>query len=170
MKKRLSCGAMAAMIVLASTANGAVVTRQKIPAKTAAAQKKSVPARKGATTTGKRPVTASSRKPATTTKTASRGKKAPVKRVTWRNRQMSPSPERYREIQSALAAKGFLSPEEATGTWNQNSSDALKKFQSEQNLESSGRINSLSLIALGLGPRRDITPAPPKPQPPAPVQ
>ena len=143
---------MAAMIVLAWTANAAVATQQK--------KKSSAPARKGAaTTTRKRPVTASSR-----------GKKAPVKRVTWRNRQMSPSPDRYREIQGALAAKGFLKPEEATGTWNQTSSDALKKFQSEQNLESSGKINSLSLIALGLGPRRDAAPAALKPPSPPPGQ
>jgi len=146
---------MAVMIVLAWSADAAVATRQKTPAKTAAAKKKSAPARKGATAT---------RKPGTPTKTASsRGKKAPAKRVTWRNRQMSPSSDRYREIQGALAAKGFLSPEDATGTWNQTSSDALKKFQAEQNLESSGKINSLSLIALGLGPKRDPSPAAPKP-------
>ena len=145
---------MAAMIVLAWSADAAVATRQKAPAKTAAATKKA-PAKKGAATTGNRPAT---------TKTASsRGKKAPVKRVTWRNRQMAPSPDRYREIQGALAAKGFLSPDDATGTWNQTSSDALKKFQAEQNLESSGKINSLSLIALGLGPKRDPSPAAPKP-------
>jgi hypothetical protein len=161
MKKLLSCAAIAAMIVLAWTANGAVATQQKTPAKKTAAKKNSPPAKKGAptTTTRKRTVTASSR-----------GKKAPAKRVTWRNRQMSPSPDRYREIQGALAAKGFLSPEEATGTWNQSSSDALKKFQSEQNLESSGKINSLSLIALGLGPRRDAPSAAPKPQLPPPGQ
>jgi hypothetical protein len=145
---------MAAMIVLAWSADAAVATRQKAPAKTAAATKKA-PAKKGAATTGNRPAT---------TKTASsRGKKAPVKRVTWRNRQMAPSPDRYREIQGALAAKGFLSPDDATGSWNQTSSDALKKFQAEQNLESSGKINSLSLIALGLGPKRDPSPAAPKP-------
>ncbi len=145
---------MAAMIVLAWSADAAVATRQKAPAKTAAATKKA-PAKKGAATTGNRPAT---------TKTASsRGKKAPVKRVTWRNRQMAPSPDRYREIQGALAAKGFLSPDDATGTWNQTSSDALKKFQAEQNLESSGKINSLSLIALGLGPKRDPSPAAAKP-------
>jgi len=146
---------MAAMIALAWSADAAVATRQKTTVKTAAAKKKSAPAKKGATTT---------RKPGTATRTASsRGKKAPAKRVTWRNRQMSPSPDRYREIQGALAAKGFLSPEDATGTWNQTSSDALKKFQAEQNLESSGKINSLSLIALGLGPKRDPSPAAPKP-------
>jgi hypothetical protein len=113
-------------------------------------------------TTRKGVGTASSRQPGTTSKTASsRGRKTTATRgVTWRNRQTSPSPERYREIQGALAAKGFLQPEDATGTWNQTSSDALKKFQAEQNLESSGKINSLSLIALGLGPHRD--PAPPK--------
>src|ERR1700686_1305385 len=90
------------------------------------------------------------------------GKKAPVKRTTWRNRQLAPTPERYKEIQGALAAKGYLKPEDANGSWNQASVDALTKFQSEQNLGSTGKINSLSLIALGLGPRHDIARAPVK--------
>ena len=67
---------------------------------------------------------------------------------------MEPTPERYREIQNALAAKGYLKAEDADGTWNQASIAALKKFQSDQNLDASGKINSLSLIALGLGPKR----------------
>ena len=41
--------------------------------------------------------------------------------------------------------------------------DALKKFQAGQNLDSTGKINSLSLIALGLGPRRETA----APKPPA---
>ena len=170
MKKLLSCAALAAMIALTWTANGAVATQQKTPAKTAAAKKKSAPARKGATTTRKPTATASSQKPGSARTASARGRKAPAKRVTWRNRQMSPTPDRYREIQGALAAKGFLNPEDATGTWNQTSSDALKKFQAEQNLESSGKINSLSLIALGLGPKRDPSPAAPKPPPIPPGQ
>jgi len=83
------------------------------------------------------------------------GKKAPVKPTTWRNRQLAPTPQRYKEIQGALAAKGYLRQEDATGSWNQTSVDALTKFQSERNLGSTGKINSLSLIALGLGPRHD---------------
>jgi hypothetical protein len=79
--------------------------------------------------------------------------------VTWRNRQLAPSPDRYREIQQALAAKGYMQPDQATGTWDQNSTDAMKRFQMEQNLEPSGKINSLSLIALGLGPKHDALPA-----------
>jgi len=63
-----------------------------------------------------------------------------------------------------------MQAEDATGTWNQASIDAMKKFQAEQNLDVNGKINSLSLIALGLGPRRDAVAALPKPpQAPPPV-
>ena len=89
-------------------------------------------------------------------------RKAAVKGTTWRNRQLAPTPARYKEIQGALAAKGYLKPEDAHGSWNQASVAALTKFQSEQILGSTGKINSLSLIALGLGPRHDtaVKPAP----------
>jgi hypothetical protein len=93
------------------------------------------------------------------------GKKAPVKRVTWRNRQTAPTQARYREIQEALAAKGYLAAEAATGLWGQTSIDALKRFQTDQKIDSSGKINSLSLIALGLGPKRDAVVLPPAPSP-----
>ena len=94
---------------------------------------------------------------------ASRTARKPVPRTTWRNRQTTPSPERYKEIQEALASKGYLKPEEAGGAWGQSSADALKRFQADQNLESTGKINSLSLIALGLGPKHDGPATPPKP-------
>ena len=167
MRMILICAAMAvAMISLAWSAESAVA-QAKAPAKKTAAKKAA--AKKAAP--HKSAATSSSRK-SSTTKTASvRGKKAPVRRgVTWRNRQMSPSADRSREIQGALAAKGFLPAEQATGTWSQASSDALKKFQADQNLESSGKINSLSLIALGLGPRRDAVPSSPKLPSPPPIQ
>ena len=88
-------------------------------------------------------------------KSAARGTKKPVKRTTWRNRQTAPTPERYKEIQSALAEKGYLPADAANGQWNESSVEALKKFQSDQHIESTGKLNSLSLIALGLGPKRD---------------
>jgi peptidoglycan hydrolase-like protein with peptidoglycan-binding domain len=97
--------------------------------------------------------------------TAGSKKGSTRKATTWRNRQMAPSPDRYRQIQEALAAKGFLRSEDATGSWNQNSIDALKRFQASQNIESNGKINSLSLIALGLGPKRDAIVKPPPPTP-----
>src|SRR4051812_26235188 len=124
------------------------------------------------TPTRKAPVkktAAKSAKPAS--KSKSTAKKGAAKggvrsATTWRNRQMAPTAERYRQIQEALAAKGFLRPEEVTGVWNAPSVDALKQFQAAQQIDSSGKINSLSLIALGLGPKRDAAPVK-SPPPPA---
>ena len=119
------------------------------------------PARKKAAPTKTTPA---SKSPAKTTATARKGKAA-TKRpsVTWRNRQMSPTQDRYREIQGALAAKGYMSPDEATGAWGPASVDALKRFQADQKIESNGKINSLSLIALGLGPKREAAVVVPPP-------
>jgi hypothetical protein len=128
--------------------------RKKSPApKTAAKSPASATKKKSSTKAGSK---------TTATAAARRGKKGPpAKRVTWRNRQLAPTPQRYKEIQEVLAAKGYLKSEDANGTWTPASADALKKFQAEQNLDSTGKINSLSLIALGLGPKRET--APPKP-------
>jgi peptidoglycan hydrolase-like protein with peptidoglycan-binding domain len=68
---------------------------------------------------------------------------------------MGPTKERYKQIQQALASKGYLAPSEANGQWTAASIDALKRFQANQNLEATGKINSLSLIALGLGPKHE---------------
>jgi hypothetical protein len=97
---------------------------------------------------------------------AKRGKKGTTRRTTWRNRQLAPTPERYKEIQQALVAKGYLPADQANGQWGDSSTEALKKFQTDQNLDGSGKINSLSLIALGLGPKHDAATVP-KPAPPS---
>ncbi len=70
-------------------------------------------------------------------------------------RQGSPTSERYREIQSALNRKGYYGGE-VHGEWNAESVEALKKFQADQNLKADGKLGSLSIIALGLGPQRDL--------------
>jgi peptidoglycan hydrolase-like protein with peptidoglycan-binding domain len=77
-----------------------------------------------------------------------------------RGPQLAPTKERYKQIQEALAAKGYLKPSEATGQWTATSIDALKRFQANQNLEATGKINSLSLIALGLGPKHETASRP----------
>jgi len=93
-----------------------------------------------------------------------------------RNVQQTPTPERYQEIQQALASRGYYKGA-ADGKWNADSVDALRRFQADQNLSPDGKINSLSLIAMGLGPKRaaagagSSTPASPttssSPAPPA---
>jgi murein L,D-transpeptidase YcbB/YkuD len=95
------------------------------------------PAKKGAKTSAK--------------KTA--GKKGKSSRHPSRSYQQAPSQERYMEIQRALASKGYLKSE-PNGEWGPDSVDALKRFQTDQSLTPDGKIGSLSLIALGLGPKR----------------
>jgi peptidoglycan hydrolase-like protein with peptidoglycan-binding domain len=87
-----------------------------------------------------------------TTKSAARHK-GKIARRPVRSYQQAPTPDRYREIQQALVSKGYYKGE-PNGEWGADSSDALKRFQAEQNLMPDGKINSLSLIALGLGPKR----------------
>ena len=119
---------------------------------TTAVQKKKAATSKKAvtkTTVTKAPV----KKKSSPTKTA-------VKKTTpsWRSSQRTPTPDRYKEIQQALATKGYLPENSPSGVWDTSSVAALKKFQQDQSLEPSGKIDSLSLIALGLGPKRDSPP------------
>ena len=149
---RYILGLTVAMGMLVAAAAGQTAPPAK--KKTASTAKKSSVRRPS---TAAHPGAPAVRRPTSATSTTR--KTAPVKSaVTWRNRQLTPSQDRYREIQQALAAKGYLQPEQATGSWDQNSTDALKHFQSDQNLDASGKINSLSLIALGLGPKHDALP------------
>jgi len=67
-----------------------------------------------------------------------------------RNRQQVPTPERYKEIQRALVGRGYLKTE-PNGVWDADSADALRRFQTDQNLSPTGKISAASLIGLGLG-------------------
>jgi peptidoglycan hydrolase-like protein with peptidoglycan-binding domain len=69
---------------------------------------------------------------------------------------LQPTPERNKEIQQALIDRGYLAPP-PTGVWGPESVAALRRFQQEQNLQPTGKLDSLSLIALGLGPKRSVT-------------
>jgi len=68
--------------------------------------------------------------------------------------QQSPTQDRFTEIQQALITRGYLQTT-PTGSMDAATVDALKRFQQEQNLPPTGKITSLSLIALGLGPKRN---------------
>lgn len=90
-------------------------------------------------------------------KTASRSAKrrtSSSKAAAARNKgPRSPEPERIREIQTALASRGY--DVEPSGVWDSRSVEALKRFQGDneiRNLTGKGKLDSLTLIALGLGP------------------
>ncbi len=68
--------------------------------------------------------------------------------------QLHPDPERYQQIQQALADRGYFKGA-VNGQWNDDSVDALKRFQADQKLDAEGKIDALTLTGLGLGPRHD---------------
>lgn len=109
--------------------------------------------------------TTSKKKPATkpvATKAASNSSKtrkavhgrARSKRVTAPSYQLHPDPERYQQIQQALADRGYFKGQ-VNGEWSDDSVDAMKRFQTDQKLDPDGKINALSLIGLGLGPKHE---------------
>jgi Putative peptidoglycan binding domain len=79
---------------------------------------------------------------------------ARASRVSPPSYQLHPDPERYQQIQQALAERGYFKGE-INGTWGDDSVDALRRFQADQNLPNDGKITALSLTGLGLGPRHD---------------
>ncbi len=121
-------------------------------AATTAPKRKTTPRK--ASAVSKAPVHAASKAPHKAAVNKAAAHKAPVRasRPAWHAGQTEPTPDRYKEIQGALAQKGYLHTE-ATGVWSQDSVDALRRFQQDQNLQASGKLDSLSIIALGLGPR-----------------
>lgn len=79
------------------------------------------------------------------------GKRAPARAQA--PRQQQPEPQRIRQIQEALAQRGYAV--EPTGVWDAATVEALRKFQEDHdinNLSGRGKLDPLTLIALGLGP------------------
>jgi len=139
--------------LLVASASAPSSTATKAPAKSAG--KKSSGTRRNAAAS--KPTSRSTKKPAARSSASSKkgGKKKSV--PIWRTGQQQPAPERYRGIQQALIGRGYLEGP-ATGEWGPQSVEALKKFQLDQNLKGDGKLDSLSLIALGLGPKRNANP------------
>ena len=127
--------------VVVAVAAAPAKSSKKTPAKSSATAKKRPSAAKGKSTT-----------------TARRRTPAPPPR------QGTPTPDRYREIQQALIDKGYSSAP-ADGAWGPGWVDALRRFQGDQNLEVDGKLGALSLIAMGLGPKRQALRLPPPPPP-----
>jgi Putative peptidoglycan binding domain len=148
-------GPVAAATAKKSTAKKAGVRKKHVVKKRTAAGKKS---------TQRRPVTSARKKTSSKHSKHTRYARRAPARQTWRTGQMEPTPDRYKAIQEALVKKGYLHGE-ATGKWDQDSVDALRRFQQDQNLQPSGKLDSLSLIALGLGPKYAAASKPASAQP-----
>ncbi|MGD1073363.1 MAG: peptidoglycan-binding domain-containing protein [Bryobacteraceae bacterium] len=139
--------------------------------------KKTAPAKKAAPKSTPKAASGGTAKPAlkTSAKTAARrkGKSTgrPAATNTWKPRQLTPTPERYKEIQQALVDKGYLRSE-PSGVWDADSTEALRQFQTDRKLSATGKITAPALIGLGLGPKTAGPPTgsatPPPAEPPKP--
>lgn len=95
--------------------------------------------------------------------------------------QKAPTPDRISEIQAALARNGYYQGD-PNGKWDATAVGAMRKFQSDNGLDATGKLDARSLQKLGLGSDiagvsapRPITPgstsppggtqAPPSPKP-----
>ncbi len=106
------------------------------------------------TTTTKAPATsAGAAKSTSKTHTASTGKRSRKKSARARGQQKIDS-ERAQAIQEALIREHYLSGE-PTGTWNQASEEAMRRYQADHGWQSKTVPDSRALIKLGLGPSKD---------------
>lgn len=96
--------------------------------------------------------------PATPPRTQSR-RAAPRRRAARApaGSQQQPARARFAEIQKALVEAGY-DPGPTDGIWGTKSVAALEAYQRDQGLEPTGKIDALSLIRLGLGPKYDTQP------------
>lgn len=129
-----------------------------------------VPGKTGTSTPSKKQTPAQTGKSAGTTaktsgKRISRGKSS--HHSTRERAQRAPTPQRVREIQSALAKSGYYSGT-PTGKWDAGTVAAMKKYQQANDLPASGRIEARTLQKLGLGPSTAGVAAPRIPATPTP--
>lgn len=129
-----------------TSAKSAIGTGKPAPASRSGTASKTVPLKK---TSSKTAASSTASKKTGSRRSAKRAAAAPR-----RSFQQQPTPERYKEIQQALSDKGYFGGT-ADGNWGPESVDALKRFQHDQSLTEDGKIGSLSLIALGLGPNHN---------------
>ena len=170
----LAAGCVLALICLCRSAVAqATSSAEASPAKKTgetrtANPKKHVKAASGAsaanTTTAPRKAHAASHPPAGThpksnAAAASRDSKSKTSSKSAKRRrsargQQKIDSERAQSIQEALIREHYLSSQ-PTGTWNQASEDAMRKYQADHGWQSKTVPDSRALISLGLGPSHD---------------
>jgi hypothetical protein len=107
------------------------------------------------TTSSKQPAKAVSH----SSSTASDGRRSKSRQVSSRRKKTARGQQkidsvRAQAIQEALIREHYLSGT-ASGTWNQASEDAMRRYQAEHGWQSKTVPDSRALISLGLGPSND---------------
>jgi len=89
-----------------------------------------------------------------TSHASSKSKRKPSKKKRTaahrRPSQMAPTPDRISDIQSALARGGYYKGE-SNGKMDPDTVDAVQRFQAANGLDTTGKLDALTLQKLGLG-------------------
>jgi len=145
--RRRRCGAVCTLIV-ACVSIPAASAQQAANADTTA----KMPATQAQTAT--KPSSQANAKSSSTTQTTTGVHHSRRKKSSRVRGQKKIDPERARTIQEALIREHYLTGE-ATGTWNQASEDAMRRYQGDHGWQTKEVPDSRALIALGLGPSKD---------------
>jgi hypothetical protein len=152
-----------ALLLACAPALAIRASQDSVPAKTnktasaSSAAKKPIPARQSSSHPGGASHKAST--PARTPgKSSSKGRHSNArgkKKIATRVRgQKQIDSDRAQAIQAALIREHYLSGE-ASGTWNQASEDAMRRYQGDRGWQTKTVPDSRALIKLGLGPSHD---------------
>ena len=174
MRKRIS-KLIEAGLVIATTAAGAMLlvpatlaqTQTATHKKTSGASKSSSSSASHAAASTPGSGANTGRKSSTTKTASSKSGKSSSKKSTGKTHRMkgqaAPTPERINEIQDALAKRGIFTGE-PTGKWDDSTVDAMRKFQTENHLNPTGKLDAPTLQKLGFGSETAGV-APPTPPP-----
>jgi len=147
---RAACALFATCVLIPAASAQQAATNGTASQQTAAAK----PDAQSHSTTTKSSTKKSSTASASATH-ASAGHRSTRRKRTARVRgQKKIDPDRARTIQEALIREHYLSGE-PTGTWNQASEDAMRRYQSDHGWQTKEVPDSRALISLGLGPSKD---------------
>jgi hypothetical protein len=119
-----------------------------------APQKKPTTAKKTTSSSSKGPHSSSATTKASSKTHSASGKRSSKKKSARARGQQKIDGERAQAIQEALIREHYLSGE-ATGTWNQASEEAMRRYQADHGWQSKTVPDSRALIRLGLGPSKD---------------
>jgi hypothetical protein len=142
-----ACIVIVACLSLATASFGQDAAGDTAPKKPATAKKTT------STKSKQHHSTSAATKTSSKTHTAS-GKRSSKKKSARARGQQKIDGERAQAIQEALIREHYLSGE-ATGTWNQASEEAMRRYQADHGWQSKTVPDSRALIKLGLGPSKD---------------
>jgi peptidoglycan hydrolase-like protein with peptidoglycan-binding domain len=107
-------------------------------------------AKKSPPSTAKKKPASTGKSPGAKSATSKTGKTKAGKRVRKQPGQKAPSNDRVTEIQSALAKDGSLTGA-PSGKWDDDTAEAMRRFQAAHGLNPTGKLDARTLQKLGLG-------------------